>query len=153
MKRAALALLLLAGCKSSSRPPSLDQPVSVEQPGGSAAEIFSQGSELPTSATESFTTAKDAEPRLLLHVLRGTGHAADKLKSEGWWSIDGVAAAKAGQPQVMVTFELDAKGALSVTAREDDRRLSVKKLADGGQLTPSPLTEPDDDEESDEEPD
>ena len=56
MKRTLLVLLVLAGCKKETRPPSLGEPLSVEQPGGSVAQLFSQGSEIPTSATESFTT-------------------------------------------------------------------------------------------------
>ena len=56
MKRMLLVLLVLAGCKKETRPPSLGEPLSVEQPGGSVAQLFSQGSEIPTSATESFTT-------------------------------------------------------------------------------------------------
>ncbi len=53
----------------------------------------------------------------------------------------------------MVTFELDAQGQLSLTAREEDRRLAVKKL-DGSpaKAAPSPLTEPDDDEDVEEDP-
>src|SRR5205823_1742876 len=61
MRRAVLAILLVAACKRQARPPSLGEAISVEQPGGSASQLFSQGSEIPTSATESFTTAKDNE--------------------------------------------------------------------------------------------
>ena len=106
MKRAALVVLMLAACKSSARPPALGEAISVEQPGGSASQLFTQGSEIPTSATESFTTAKDGEKRLFVHVLRGAGRTADKLHSEGWWEIDGVTAGRAGEPRVMVTFEV-----------------------------------------------
>ena len=150
---ALLAAALAGGCKSSSRPPSLAESVSVEQPGGSVAQLFSQGSEIPTSATESFTTAKDDEKRLFIHVLRGAGRSAGKLHEEGWWAIDGIAPAKAGEPQVMVTFELDAKGDLSLSARLEEKRLSAKKLDKvSTALAPSPLSEPDEDEDADEDP-
>jgi molecular chaperone DnaK (HSP70) len=147
MRRLLLAALLLAGCKSSSRPPALGEAISVEQPGGSASQLFTQGSEIPTSATESFTTAKDGEKRLFVHVLRGAGRTADKLHSDGWWEIEGVSATKAGEPRVLVTFEVDGQGQLGLTAREEDRRLGVKKLEKADKLSPSPLTEPDDDED------
>jgi molecular chaperone DnaK len=148
MRRALLVLMLVAACKKESRPPSLGEALSVEQPGGSVAQLVSQGSEIPTSATESFTTAKDDERRLVIHVLRGTGRTAGKLHSDGFWTVDGVSPAKAGEPHVMVTFELDAQGQLSVQAREEDRRLAVRKLEKSDKLTPSPLSEPDDEEDA-----
>ena len=147
MKRAALVVLTLAACKSSARPPALGEAISVEQPGGSASQLFTQGSEIPTSATESFTTAKDGEKRLFVHVLRGAGRTADKLHSDGWWEIDGVTAGRAGEPRVMVTFEVDAQGHLGLSAREEDRRLAIRKVETADKLAPSPLTEPDDDDE------
>ena len=153
MKRATLLLFAasaVAACKSSARPPALGEAISVEQPGGSASQLFSQGSEIPTSATESFTTAKDGEKRLLVHVLRGSGRAAADLRSEAWYQVDGVGEARAGEPRVLVTFEVDGQGQISVSAREEDRRLPVKKLEKPPDKTaPSPLTEPDDDEDVD----
>ena len=152
MKRALLAVVLAAACKRETRPPSLGEPISVEQPGGSASQLFGQGSEIPTSATESFTTAKDNEKRLYVHVLRGAGRTAASLHSEAWWEIEGVSPARASEPRVMVTFEVDGQGHLSLSAREEDRRLSVKKLdaAPAGKAAPSPLSEPDDDEDFEE---
>ena len=151
MRRAVVAVLLAAACKREARPPSLGEAISVEQPGGSASQIFSQGSEIPTGATESFTTAKENEPRVYVHVLRGAGRTAATLNSDGWWEVDGVAPARPGEPRVMITFEVDAQGQLSLTAREDDRRLAVKKLEGApARAAPSPLTEPDDDEDAEE---
>jgi molecular chaperone HscA len=153
MKRAALLLLLLSACRKETRPPSLGEAVSVEQPGGSVAQLFSQGSEIPTSATESFTTAKDGEKRVLIHVLRGAGRTADKLHSDGWWTVDGLSGGKAGEARVMVTFELDDQGHLALSAREEEKRLAVKKIEKPGEkLAPSPLTEPDDDEDAEDDP-
>ena len=151
MRRAVLVFLLAAACKKEARPPSLGEAISVEQPGGSASQLFTQGSEIPTSATESFTTAKDGEKRLFVHVLRGAGRTADKLHSDGWWEIDGVTAGRAGEPRVMVTFEVDAQGHLGLSAREEDRRLAIRKVETADKLAPSPLTEPDDDDEDVEE--
>ena len=153
MRRAVLAVLLAAACKREARPPSLGEAISVEQPGGSASQLFSQGSEIPTGATESFTTAKENDKRLYVHVLRGAGRTASALHSDGWWEVDGVGPGPAGEPRVMVTFEVDAQGHLALSAREDDRRLAVKKLdAAPAKAAPSPLTEPDDDEDVEEDP-
>jgi molecular chaperone DnaK (HSP70) len=147
MKRAALLLLFCAACKREARPPSLGEAISVEQPGGSVSQIFTQGSEIPTSATESFTTGKDGDKRVVVHVLRGAGRTADKLHSEGWWEVEGISGGRAGEPRVLVTFEVDAQGQLSLSAREEDKRLAVKRLEKEAKLTASPLTEPDDDED------
>ena len=153
MTKAVVLLLLAAACKRENRPPSLGEAISVEQPGGSASQLFTQGSEIPTSATESFTTAKDGETRIFVHVLRGAGRTAASLHSESWWEIGGVAAARAGEPRVEVTFDVDPQGQLGVTAREEDRRLGVKKLAGAPEkIAPSPLTEPDDDEDIEDDP-
>jgi molecular chaperone DnaK (HSP70) len=149
MRRVLLCLLAFAACKKEAPPPALGEAISVEQPGGSASQLFTQGSEIPTSATESFTTAKDDERRILIHVLRGSGKTAGSLRSDAWYSVDGLPDARAGEPRVMVTFEIDPQGKLILTARQDERRLSVKKLDKPDRLTPSPLTEPDDDEDSD----
>jgi molecular chaperone DnaK (HSP70) len=155
MRRALLlaGLVALAGCKKSSRPPALGDALAVEQPGGSATQLIAQGSEIPTSATESFTTSRDDERRLAIHVLRGAGRTAAKMQSEGWWVVDGVQPGKAGEPHVHVTFEVDAQGGLSVSARQEDRKLKVSRAADDAKLKPAALSEPDDSEDSEEDPD
>ncbi|HYS09858.1 MAG TPA: Hsp70 family protein [Myxococcales bacterium] len=151
MRHALLAVLLLAACKREARPPSLGEAISVEQPGGSASQLFTQGSEIPTSATESFTTGKDNEKRLYVHVLRGAGRTAAALHSDAWWEVDGLSPARAGEPRVMITFEVDGQGHLALSAREEDRRLTAKKLeGPPAKIAPSPLTEPDDDDDLEE---
>ncbi|HEY2030157.1 MAG TPA: Hsp70 family protein [Myxococcales bacterium] len=121
----------------------LPEAIAVEQPGGSSSQLFDQGDEIPVSATESFTTSRDGERRIVIHVLRGAGN----LRSDAWYGVDGVGEARAGQPRVLVTFELDARGQLALSAREDERRLSVRKVDKQDHV--SPLTEPDDDDDSD----
>jgi molecular chaperone DnaK (HSP70) len=137
----------LGACKKDAPPPALGEAISVAQPGGSASELFTRGSEIPTSATESFTTGQDGEQRIFIHVLRGEGNTASALHSDGWYGVDGVAKGKAGEPRVMVTFEIDAQGRLSVTARQDARRLAVRRMEKLDHAQPSPLTEPDDDDD------
>ena len=138
-------VLALAGCKRSSRPPALGEAVAVEQPGGSATQLIAQGTEIPTSATESFTTSRDDEKRIAIHVLRGTGRTAGKMHSEGWWTVDGVQPGRAGEPRIQVTFEVDGQGALSVSARQEDRKLKVSRLESTEvKLKPAALVEPDD---------
>jgi molecular chaperone DnaK (HSP70) len=142
------ASLVLAGCTKDSRPAALGEGISVEQPGGGATQLLAPGVQLPTSATESFTTSKDSEQRLFVHLLRGGGKKAEALDSLGWWSVDGVSAGPAGQPRAMVTVEVDAKGELSLSAREEDKKLRVAKVESPGKVAPARLSEPDDDDES-----
>jgi molecular chaperone DnaK (HSP70) len=155
MKRAlpiAIAVAL-AGCKSESRPPALGESIAVEQPGGSATQLIEQGTEIPTSATEGFTTSRDDEKRIAIHVLRGSGRTADKLRSDGWWMVDGVNPGRAGEPRVQVTFELDGQGRLSVSARQEDRKLKVTRVEPTEvKLKPAALVEPGDVDEAEEDP-
>lgn len=146
MKRALLCLMAFAACKKEAPPAALGEAIAVEQPGGSSSQLFTQGSEVPVSATESFTTARDGERRILIHLLRGSGKS---LRGDAWYGVDGVGQAKAGEPRVLVTFEVDAQGQVAISAREDERRLTVRKLDKAGALSPSPLTEPDDEEDAD----
>ena len=150
MRKVLLLALALAACKKDARPPSLGEAIAVEQPGGSVSTLFTQGSEIPTSATESFTTGHDGDKRVLVHVLRGSGRTAKALHSDGWWEVDGITAGRAGEPRVMVTFDVDAQGQLALSAREEERKLAVRRIEKGAdKLAASPLTEPDDDEDDD----
>jgi molecular chaperone DnaK len=156
MRRFLPVALAIAGfaCKSHSRPPALGESIAVEQPGGFATQLIAQGTEIPTSATESFTTSRDDEKRIAIHVVRGAGRTAGKMRSEGWWAIDGVQPGRAGEPRIQVTFEVDGQGGLSVSARQDDRKLKVSRLESTEvKLKPAALVEPDDDmDEAEDEP-
>jgi len=148
------ALVALAGCKKSSRPPALGDALAVEQPGGLATQLIAQGSEIPTSATESFTTSRDDEKRLAIHVLRVSGRTASKMQSDGWWVVDGVQPGRAGEPRIFVTFEVDAQGGLNVSARQEDHKLKVSRSdQDDAKLKPAALSEPDDSEDTEDDPD
>jgi len=144
----ALCLLAVAACKREARTSRLGEAIAVEQPGGSSSQLFDEGDEIPVSATESFTTSRDGERRIVVHVLRGAGMRAGSLRSDAWYAVEGMTESRAGEPRVLVTFEVDAQGQLSLSAREDERRLSVKKVDKQDHV--SPLTEPDDDDDSDE---
>jgi molecular chaperone DnaK (HSP70) len=144
---------LLAACKSESRPPALGESIAVEQPGGSATQLIEQGTEIPTSATEGFTTSRDDEKRIAIHVLRGPGRTAGKLRSDGWWMVDGINPGRAGEPVVQVTFELDGQGRLSVSARQDERKLKVSRVdSPEVKLKPASLVEPGDADEAEDDP-
>jgi molecular chaperone DnaK (HSP70) len=133
------------GCSHDGRPPALGESISVEQSGGAATQLISSGTQLPVAATESFTTARDGEKKLYVHVLRGAAKKAGKLASDSWWSIDGVPEGKAGEPRIFVTFELDAKADLTLSARQESFKLKAVRLEHAPEgAKPAPLTEPDD---------
>ena len=150
---AALTLFASAACTQSGRPPTLDDGLSVEQPGGAATKLVPPAYLLPTSATESFVTSKDDETRLYVHVLRGVNKKSAENKSDAWWVIDGLSSAAAGLVRAQVTFEVDAKQQVNVTAREDDRKLKVSKVDPKAtaRLSAAALLEPDDDDDGVEE--
>ena len=145
-----IAVCAITGCSSHGAPPSLAESLSVEQPGGTATQLLSSGTQLPTSATESFTTVSDNQKKIYVHVLRGAGKKAGKLPSDGWYAIDGVMDGPAGGPQVFVTFELDANAQLTLSARQEQFKLKPVKVEKTDGLHPAPLTEPDDDDEAEE---
>ena len=142
-------LIALAACTQSGRPPTLDDGLSVEQPGGGATKLLAAGDQLPTSATESFVTSKDEETRLYIHVLRGANKKASALKSDGWWVVDGLSSAAAGLIRAHVTFNVDEKQQVTVIAREEDRKLKVSKADPKAQskMSAARLSEPDDDDD------
>jgi molecular chaperone DnaK (HSP70) len=145
-------LLLLSACTQGGRPPTLEEGLSVEQPGGGATKLLSGGDQLPASATEAFVTAKDDETRLFVHVLRGVNKKAAALRDEGWWQIDGLTRAPAGVTRAHVTFEVDGKQQVTVLAREDDKKLKVVRLDEKpAKVAAARLSEPDDEEDGDDE--
>ena len=86
-------------------------------------------------------------------MVRGSGRTAGKLRSEGWWMIDGVHPGRAGEPRVQVTFEVDGQGGLSLSARQDERKLKISQIESSEvKLKPAALVEPDDVDEAEDDP-
>jgi molecular chaperone DnaK len=68
--------------------------------------------------SETFSTAVDNQPNVEIHVLQGERELAKDNKSLGTFRLDGIAPAARGVPQIEVTFDIDANGILSVTAKD-----------------------------------
>merc|ERR1711934_1247972 len=90
----------------------------VETLGGITTKITPRNTIIPTKKSETFSTAVDNQPNVEIHVLQGEREFAKDNKSLGTFRLDGIPNAPRGIPQIEVTFDIDANGILSVTAKD-----------------------------------
>merc|ERR1712083_973937 len=90
----------------------------VETLGGVTTKIIRRNTIIPTKQSETFSTAVDNQPNVEIHVIQGEREFAKDNKSLGTFRLDGIASAPRGVPQIEVTFDIDANGILSVTAKD-----------------------------------
>ena len=90
----------------------------VETLGGVTTKIIPRNTTVPTKKSEVFSTAVDNQPNVEIHVLQGEREFAKDNKSLGTFRLDGILPAPRGVPQIEVTFDIDANGILSVTAKD-----------------------------------
>jgi len=90
----------------------------IETMGGVRTALIDRNTTVPTSKSETFSTAADNQPQVEIHVLQGEREFAADNKSLGKFVLDGIAPAPRGVPQIEVTFNIDANGILTVTAKD-----------------------------------
>merc|ERR1712078_451913 len=90
----------------------------VETLGGVMTKMIARNTTVPTKKSETFSTAVDNQPNVEIHVLQGEREMASDNKSLGTFRLDGIPSAPRGVPQIEVTFDIDANGILSVTAKD-----------------------------------
>lgn len=90
----------------------------IETMGGVSTKLIERNTTVPTSKSETFSTASDNQPQVEIHVLQGEREFAKDNKSLGRFVLDGIAPAPRGVPQIEVTFNIDANGLLNVTAKD-----------------------------------
>lgn len=90
----------------------------IETLGGVATKLIERNTTIPTSKSETFSTAADNQPQVEIHVVQGEREMVNDNKSLGRFVLDGIPPAPRGVPQIEVTFNLDANGILNVTAKD-----------------------------------
>ncbi|MBR2502597.1 MAG: molecular chaperone DnaK [Oscillospiraceae bacterium] len=90
----------------------------IETFGGVSTRIIERNTTIPTKKSQIFSTAADNQPSVEVNVLQGEREMARDNKSLGIFHLDGIAPAPRGIPQIEVTFDIDANGIVSVSAKD-----------------------------------
>jgi molecular chaperone DnaK len=92
--------------------------LAIETMGGVATKLVERNTAIPTSRSQTFSTASDNQASVEIHITQGERAMSADNKSLGKFMLDGIPPAPRGMPQVEVTFDVDASGILTVKAKE-----------------------------------
>ena len=90
----------------------------VETMGGIMTKIIDRNTTIPTKKSQIFSTAMDNQTQVQINVLQGEREFAKDNKQLGLFTLDGIAPAMRGIPQIEVTFDIDANGIVNVNAKD-----------------------------------
>jgi molecular chaperone DnaK len=90
----------------------------IETMGGVMSKIIQKNTTIPTKGQQTFSTAEDNQPAVDIKVFQGERELVQHNKLLGEFKLDGIAPARRGQPQVEVTFDIDANGIMHISAKD-----------------------------------
>ncbi len=103
----------------------------IETLGGVFTRIIERNTTIPTSRSQTFSTAADGQTQVEVHVLQGERPMATDNKSLGRFILDGIPPAPRGAPHIQVTFDIDVNGILNVSAKDEATGKSQKITIQG----------------------
>jgi molecular chaperone DnaK len=106
----------------------------IETLGGVFTKLIEKNTTIPTKKSQVFSTAADNQPAVSIHVLQGEREMATYNKTLGRFELVGIPSAPRGLPQIEVTFDIDANGIVSVSAKDlgTGKEQSIKITASSG---------------------
>ena len=106
----------------------------IETMGGVFTKLIEANTTIPTKKSETFSTASDNQPSVEIHVLQGERPMARDNRTIGKFHLDGIRPARRGEPQIEVTFDIDANGIMNVGAKDKDtgKQQSIRIEASSG---------------------
>ena len=106
----------------------------IETLGGVATKLVERNTTIPSSKTQTFSTAADNQTSVEIHVVQGERPMAADNKTLGRFMLEGIPPAQRGMPQVEVTFDVDVNGILNVKAKDktSGKEQSIRIEARGG---------------------
>ena len=92
--------------------------VGIETLGGVMSKLVQKNTTIPTKASQTFSTADDNQPAVTIKAYQGERELVQYNKLLGEFNLEGIAPARRGQPQIEVTFDIDANGIMHVSAKD-----------------------------------